>query len=211
MDPRCEVGGDRLAHKISSRCWKSRRCAKRYDAASRCVWLSKSSSVTVTLLVGIRPALATTLRATFDITTPSTTGFAGLSIVARIRLDVDVVQNNSAELTVCRWTPPSPQPAAGPTSSPAQQRRPPSSGDRGGRTTKPGFPGAAGRSNHRVRRVDELRLVSRSDIRRLDAVPGDKPLAHADPRRVARGNLPFDVRDDRSEPAVGVPAGQSRP
>ena len=62
-------------------------------------------------LVGIRPALATTLRATFDITTPSTTGFAGLSIVARIRLDVDVVQNNSAELTVCRWTPPSRLPA----------------------------------------------------------------------------------------------------
>ena len=61
--------------------------------------------------VGIRSALATTLRATFDITTPSTTGFAGLSIVARIRLGVVVVQNNSAELTVCRWTPPSRLPA----------------------------------------------------------------------------------------------------
>jgi hypothetical protein len=62
-------------------------------------------------LVGIRPALATTLRATFDITTPSTTAFAGLSIVARIRLGVVVVPNNSAELTVCRWTPPSRLPA----------------------------------------------------------------------------------------------------
>src|SRR5258708_22462907 len=195
------------------------------------------------VVVGIRPAVETTLRATFDITTPSTTAFAGLSIVARIRLGVVVVQNNSAESTVSRWTPSSrlpadrlrawpalavgrernanndrsphcfcpAQPAAGPTSAPARPGRPPSSGDRGGRTTNPGFPGAAGRSNHRVRRVDELRLVSRSDIRRLDAVPGEKPVAHADPRRVARGNLPFDVRDDRSEPAVGVPAGQGRP
>src|SRR6476469_2015742 len=117
--------------------------------------------------VGIRPALATTLRATFDITTPSTTGFAGLSIVARIRPGVVVVQNNSAEQTVSRWTPSSrlpadrlrawpalaigrernanndrsphcfcpAQPAAGPTSAPARQRCPPSSGDRGSRTT----------------------------------------------------------------------------
>src|SRR5258705_4191631 len=85
--------------------------AKRDDAG---IHLRIAQQVVVTDgdgLVGIRRAVATTLRATFDITTPSTTAFAGLSIVARIRLGVVVVPNNSAESTVSRRTPSSRLPA----------------------------------------------------------------------------------------------------
>jgi hypothetical protein len=69
MDPPREVGGNRLAH-ISSRCLKSRR----WRDARRGIDLRIAQQVVVSDgdgLVGIRPAVATTLRATFDITTPS--------------------------------------------------------------------------------------------------------------------------------------------
>jgi hypothetical protein len=42
--------------------------------------------------------------------------------------------------------------------------------------TRPEFPTASGRPNHHVRGIDELRLDSRGVIRRLDAVPGEKPV-----------------------------------
>src|SRR5215471_5693777 len=44
-------------------------------------------------------------------------------------------------------------------------------------------------------RVDELRLDSRRVVRRMDAVPGTKPVADVDPCGVAGGDFPVDLCD----------------
>ena len=61
-------------------------------------------------------------------------------------------------------------------------------------------PAARRRRDHRVRRLDALRLHPRGRLRDLDGVHREEPVAEAHAHRVARGDLPLDVRDDRSEP-----------
>jgi hypothetical protein len=91
--------------------------------------------------------------------------------------------------------------------------------DAGHDSAPPGGPGAGGETSrrppvadrgldHRVRRVDELRLPSHRAVHRLDAVHRVQAVAHADADRVAGSDLPVHVRHDRPEPAGGLPAGQ---
>ena len=69
--------------------------------------------------------------------------------------------------------------------------------------------------DHGVRGLDDVRLGPLRDLRVVDRVgtvrrrPLSVPVPHV--RRVARSDLLVDVRDDRSEPPGGVPAGEGRP
>src|SRR5690349_20761337 len=71
---------------------------------------------------------------------------------------------------------------------------------------------ATGRGpDHGLRRIDEVRLPAHPGVRAVDARVREEPVAHADPRRVAGGDLPLDVRDDRPEQVGGVPAEEGGP
>src|SRR6476620_2109703 len=57
------------------------------------------------------------------------------------------------------------------------------------------------RQDHAVRRLDAVRLRPHPVVRRLDRLPGrEVPVRPADDDRLARGDLPVDVRDDLAEP-----------
>ena len=94
---------------------------------------------------------------------------------------------------------------------PGQQVRPPSGRRRAGDAPCRRDPAARRRRDHLVRRLDGLRLHPCGAVRGVDARLRAEPVADPDARRVARGDLPVDLRDDRAEPAVGLPAGQGRP
>src|SRR3954470_14587141 len=76
--------------------------------------------------------------------------------------------------------------------------------------TAGGHPTARRRQDHRLRRVDAVRLPARAGLRGVDAVHREEPVADADPDRLPRGDLPLDVRDDRPEPSSRLPTGEGR-
>src|SRR4051794_14996073 len=68
------------------------------------------------------------------------------------------------------------------------------------------------RRDHALLRLDGVRLPPRDLVRELDRLRRrEVPLRPADDDRVARGDLPVDVRDDQPEPRRREAPGDRRP